>query len=59
MKTSNKYLKKSVINIFERFGLNKSHAKISANALINAELVETFENSKIQRFKTFDIFKNS
>ena len=40
MKTSNKYLKKSVINIFERFGLNKSHAKISANALINAELVD-------------------
>ena len=40
MKTSNKYLKKLVINIFERFGLSKSHANISAGALINAELVD-------------------
>ena len=39
MKISNKILKKKVINIFQRFGLSKSHANISTNALINAEIV--------------------
>ena len=39
MTTSNKNLKKLVINIFKKFGLSRSHANISADALINAELV--------------------
>ena len=32
-------LKKEVINIFKKFGLNNNHAIISANAIINAEIV--------------------
>ena len=32
-------LKKEVINIFRKFGLNNNHAIISANAIINAEIV--------------------
>jgi len=40
LKISNKILKKIVINIFRRFGLSKSHANISTNALINAEIVD-------------------
>ena len=35
-------LKKEVIKIFQKFGLNKDHATISANALINAELVGAY-----------------
>ena len=35
-------LKKEVIKIFKKFGLNNSHASISANALINAELVGAY-----------------
>ena len=34
-----KILKKEVINIFKKFGLNNNHAIISANAIINAEVV--------------------
>ena len=34
-----KILKKEVINIFKKFGLNNNHAIISANAIINAEIV--------------------
>ncbi len=40
MKTS--LLKKEIIKIFQKFGLNKDHAIISANALINAELVGAY-----------------
>ena len=40
MKTS--LLKKEIIKIFQKFGLNKDHALISANALINAELVGAY-----------------
>ena len=32
-------LKKEVVNIFKKFGLNSNHAIISANAIINAEIV--------------------
>ena len=32
-------LKKEIIKIFQKYGLSKDHALISANALINAELV--------------------
>ena len=35
----NTILKKKIIHIFKKFGLNKNHALISAEALINAELV--------------------
>ena len=34
-----KILKKEIINIFKKFGLNNNHAIISANAIINAEIV--------------------
>ena len=40
MKTEN--LKKKIIKIFEKFGLSRNHASISANALINAELVGAY-----------------
>ena len=35
-------LKKKIIKIFRKNGLNKDHALISANALINAELVGAY-----------------
>ena len=37
-----KILKKEVIKIFKKFGLDDNHASISANALINAELVGAY-----------------
>ena len=40
LKTQN--LKKEIIKIFKKFGLNKNHAIISTNALINAELVGAY-----------------
>ena len=40
MKTN--ILKNEIVNIFKKFGLNNKHALISANALINAELVEAY-----------------
>ena len=40
LKTEN--LKKEVIKIFKNHGLSNSHAVISANALINAELVGAY-----------------
>ena len=40
MKTEN--LKKEVIKIFKNYGLSNLHAVISANALINAELVGAY-----------------
>ena len=38
----NQNLKKEIIKIFKKFGLNKNHALISTNALINAELVGAY-----------------
>ena len=35
-------LRKEIINIFKKYGLNNDHATISANALINAELVGAY-----------------
>ena len=35
-------LKKQIIKIFQKYGLNKDHALISTNALINAELVGAY-----------------
>ena len=40
LKTEN--LKKDIIKIFKKFGLSNNHALISANALINAELVGAY-----------------
>ena len=40
LKTEN--LKKEVIKIFKNYGLSNAHAIISANALINAELVGAY-----------------
>ena len=50
LKTEN--LKKEVINIFKKFGLNKNHASISANALINAELVGAYGHG-LSRLKMY------
>ena len=35
-------LTKEITKIFKKFGLNQDHAKISAKALINAELVGAY-----------------
>ncbi len=50
MKTAK--LKKLVINIFQKFGLNRNHATISANALINAELVGAYGHG-LSRLKMY------
>ena len=50
MKTEN--LKKEIIKIFEKFGLSKNHASISANALINAELVGAYGHG-LSRLKMY------
>ena len=50
LKTEN--LKKEVIKIFKKYGLSQDHAKISANALINAELVGAFGHG-ISRLKMY------
>ena len=50
LKTS--YLKKEIIKIFKNFGLNNNHALISANALINAELVEAYGHG-LSRLKMY------
>ena len=45
-------LKKELINIFKKFGLNNNHALISANALINAELVGAYGHG-LSRLKMY------
>ena len=50
MKTKN--LKKEVIKIFKKFGLSGNHASISANALINAELVGAYGHG-LSRLKMY------
>ena len=45
-------LKKEVINIFKKFGLSNDHASISANALINAELVGAYGHG-LSRLKMY------
>jgi len=45
-------LKKLVIKIFKKHGLNKSHAETSANALINAELVGAYGHG-LSRLKMY------
>ena len=50
LKTQN--LKKEVIKIFKKYGLNNNHATISANALINAELVGAYGHG-LSRLKMY------
>ncbi|WP_075522871.1 Ldh family oxidoreductase [Candidatus Pelagibacter communis] len=50
MKTQN--LKKEVIKIFKKYGLSNNHALISANALINAELVGAYGHG-LSRLKMY------
>ena len=45
-------LKKEIVNIFKKFGLNNNHASISANALINAELVGAYGHG-LSRLKMY------
>ena len=45
-------LKKEIINIFKKHGLNNNHAAISANALINAELVGAYGHG-LSRLKMY------
>ena len=50
LKTNN--LKREIITIFKKFGLNNNHASISANALINAELVGAYGHG-LSRLKMY------
>ena len=50
MKTS--ILKKQIVKIFQKYGLNKDHAMVSANALINAELVGAYGHG-LSRLKMY------
>jgi len=50
LKTSN--LKKEIVNIFKKYGLNNNHASISANAIINAELVGSYGHG-LSRLKMY------
>ena len=45
-------LKKDIIQIFKKFGLSNNHASISANALINAELVGAYGHG-LSRLKMY------
>ena len=45
-------IKKQVIDIFKKYGLDNSHASISANALINAELVGAYGHG-LSRLKMY------
>tara|TARA_Y100001954_G_scaffold150868_1_gene160320 strand:+ start:769 stop:1773 length:1005 start_codon:yes stop_codon:yes gene_type:complete len=48
----NKELKKEIIKIFKKFGLNHNHASISTDALINAELVGAYGHG-LSRLKMY------
>jgi L-2-hydroxycarboxylate dehydrogenase (NAD+) len=52
VKLKTRILQKEIVNIFKKFGLNKSHALISANALINAELVGAYGHG-LSRLKMY------
>ena len=45
-------LKKEIVKIFQKYGLNKNHALVSANALINAELVGAYGHG-LSRLKMY------
>jgi L-2-hydroxycarboxylate dehydrogenase (NAD+) len=52
LKIKNKKLRNLVIDIFKKYGLSKNHALISANALINAELVGAYGHG-LSRLKMY------
>ena len=52
MSMKHQQLKKTIIKIFQNFGLSLSHAKISADALINAELVGAYGHG-LSRIKMY------
>jgi len=52
VKLKTNILKREIINIFKKFGLSNNHATISANALINAELVGAYGHS-LSRLKMY------
>jgi LDH2 family malate/lactate/ureidoglycolate dehydrogenase len=52
VKLKTNILKKEIINIFKKFGLSNNHALISANALINAELVGAYGHG-LSRLKMY------
>jgi LDH2 family malate/lactate/ureidoglycolate dehydrogenase len=52
VKLKTKILRKEIINIFKKFGLSNNHALISANALINAELVGAYGHG-LSRLKMY------
>ena len=52
VKLKAKILTKEIINILKKFGLNNNHAIISANALINAELVGAYGHG-LSRLKMY------
>ena len=52
VKLETSILKKEIIHIFKKFGLNNNHASISANALINAELVGAYGHG-LSRLKMY------
>ncbi len=47
-----KNLKKEIVNIFTKYGLSNNHALVSANALINAELVGAYGHG-LSRLKMY------
>ena len=52
VKLETNILKREIINIFKKFGLSSNHASISANALINAELVGAYGHG-LSRLKMY------
>ena len=52
VKLKKNILKKEIVNIFKKFGLNNNHALISTNALINAELVGAYGHG-LSRLKMY------
>ena len=52
VKLKTNILKKEIVNIFKKFGLNNNHALISTNALINAELVGAYGHG-LSRLKMY------
>ena len=52
VKLKTNILKREIINIFKKFGLSNDHAIISANALINAELVGAYGHG-LSRLKMY------
>ena len=52
VKLKTNILRREIINIFKKFGLSNDHALISANALINAELVGAYGHG-LSRLKMY------